>query len=143
MTNRREARKCIVQFLFQADFNRGEIEQSLSDFWEKRKATPLAKDFCEDIIRGVFANQKKIDALIRSYAENWELKRMHAVDRNVIRMALFEMLYRPDIPPVVSINEAVDIAKIYGSAESGKFVNGILDRALKDINRPSRKAVET
>jgi len=100
-----------------------------------------SKLFVEDFIHGVLANLQQIDNLMQSYAEHWEIKRMNAVDRNVIRMALFEMLFRPDIPPVVSINEAVDIAKAFSSVESGKFVNGILDRALRDLRRPSREAV--
>jgi N utilization substance protein B len=77
---------------------------------------------------------------LQRYAENWDLKRMGAVDRNVMRVALFEMLHRTDIPPVVSINEAVDLAKELSSDESGRFVNGILDRARRDISRPARAA---
>jgi len=101
-----------------------------------------SKQFVEDIIRGVLTHLQQIDGLIQSYTEHWEIKRMNAVDRNVIRMALFEMLFRTDIPPIVSINEAVDIAKDFSSIESGKFVNGILDRALRDLRRPSREAVK-
>jgi N utilization substance protein B len=79
-----------------------------------------------------------IDALISRHAENWDIERMGTVDRNVMRIAVYEMLYRDDIPPVVSINEAVELAKAYSSAESGKFVNGILDRIRKDLDRPAR-----
>lgn len=142
MTNRRSAREWAVQFLFQNDFNPGNIEQALTEFWKGKSSDSKSKQFTEDLIRGVLAHLPQIDALIQSYAEHWEIKRMNAVDRNVIRLALFEMLFRTDIPPVVSINEAVDIAKCYSSIESGKFVNGILDRALKDLSRPSREAVE-
>ena len=132
-----------MQFLFQNDFNPGNIEQALPEFWRDKNPDLKSKQFVEDIIHGVLAHLGQIDELMQSYAEHWEIKRMNAVDRNVIRMALFEMLFRPDIPPVVSINEAVDIAKAFSSVESGKFVNGILDRALRDLRRPSREAVKS
>jgi len=141
MTKRRSAREWAVQFLFQNDFNPVDIERALPEFWNDKNPDSKSKQFVEDLIRGVIANLRQIDGLMQSYAEHWEINRMNAVDRNVIRMALFEMLFRPDIPPVVSINEAVDIAKAFSSLESGKFVNGILDRALQDLQRPSRKAV--
>lgn len=141
MSSRRSAREWVVQFLFQNDFNPGNIEQALPEFWKGKSPDLKSKQFVEDLIRGVIASLKQIDALIQSYAEHWEIKRMNAVDRNIIRMALYEMLFRPDIPPIVSINEAVDIAKRYSSMESGKFVNGILDRALRDLRRPIREAV--
>jgi N utilization substance protein B len=142
MTKRRSAREWAVQFLFQNDFNPGDLEQALPEFWKDKNPDSKSRQFAEDIIRGVLCHLRRIDELMQSYAEHWEIKRMNAVDRNVIRVALFEMLFRPDIPPIVSINEAVDIAKDFSSIESGKFVNGILDRALRDLRRPSRKAVE-
>jgi len=141
MTKRRQAREWAVQFLFQNDFNPADPEQALPNFWEGKVADRKAREFTETLVRGVLSNLEKIDGLLKQYAENWEIKRMNAVDRNVIRLALFEMLFMLDIPPVVSINEAVDVAKLYGSPDSGKFVNGILDRALKDVHRPSREAV--
>ena len=128
--------------MFQNDFNPGSIKPALLEFWKSKHAALKSQQFAEDLIHGVLDNLKQIDALIQSYTEHWEIKRMNAVDRNVIRLALYEMLFRPDIPPVVSINEAVDIAKCYSSMESGKFVNGILDRALQDLRRPSREAAE-
>jgi len=140
MTRRRLAREWTVQFLFQNDFNPLDIELALGEFWSNKNTDKKSKDFAEDLIRGVLAHLDQIDRLIQSYTEHWEIKRLNAVDRNVIRMALYEMLYRPDIPPVVSINEAVDIARDFSSNESGKFVNGILDRALQDLRRPIREA---
>lgn len=142
MSNRRSAREWAVQFLFQNDFNPGNIKQALPEFLKSKRSNLKSQQFTEELVHGVLANLKDIDALMQSYAEHWEIKRMNAVDRNVIRLALYEMLFRPDIPPIVSINEAVDIAKCYSSMESGKFVNGILDRALQDLRRPSREAVK-
>ena len=142
MTTRRFGREWAVQFLFQHDFNAGNIDRSLDDFWTLQNVDPKSRPFAAELIRGVMDHLHELDARIQTYADNWEVKRLNAVDRNVIRLALFEMLFRPDIPPVVSINEAVDIAKRFSSNESGKFVNGILDRACKDLDRPNREAVK-
>ena len=141
MGGRHEAREWAVQFLFQRDFNKGELEAALAVFWMDRKTTPKDKAFTEELIRGVEDNRTELDKKIQQYAENWDVKRMGAVDRNIIRLALYEMLHRPDVPPVVSINEGVEIAKEFSGLESGKFVNGILDRACRDLQRPTRAAM--
>lgn len=141
MTTRRFGREWAVQFLFQHDFNAGNTEQALDDFWALQKVAAPARPFATELIQGVLSHLAELDQRIQAYAEHWELKRLNAVDRNVMRVALFEMLFRPDIPPVVSINEAVDLAKRFSSNESGKFVNGILDRARQDLSRPSREPV--
>jgi transcription antitermination protein NusB len=138
MGGRHEARQWAVQFLFQRDFNAGDIESALAEFWQDKKSGDKARLFAEELIRGVESKKDELDRLIRKYAEHWDVKRMGAVDRNVMRVALYEMTQRPDIPPVVSINEAVEIAKDLSGVESGKFVNGILDRACKEQDRPAR-----
>lgn len=143
MSKRHEARLWAVQFLFQRDFNHDDLDQALADFWQDRKAGAKAKEFAEQLIRGVEAKKAELDQRIQAYAENWNIKRMGGVDRNAMRVALYEMLYCPDIPPVVSINEAVEIAKELSTRESGKFVNGILDRALHDLDRPQRSAMSS
>jgi transcription antitermination protein NusB len=140
MATRREARECVVQVLFELDMNPREPDRALSSFWAERKLDRQGREFAEGLVRGVCEHRAEIDGVIRQYAENWDLNRMAVTDRNVLRMALYEMLHRPDIPPVVSINEAVDIARYFNSTESGRFVNGILDRARKDIKRPARTA---
>lgn len=127
-----------VQFLFQRDFNQGDLDASIAHFWVERKATTKIRAFTEELIRGVEAHRAELDAKLQQYAEHWDVKRMGAVDRNVMRVAIYEMLHRTDIPPVVSINEAVELAKELSSIESGKFVNGVLDRARKDLVRPDR-----
>jgi len=140
MTTRRFGREWAVQFLFQHDFNAGDKERALEDFWGMQNVAPPSRPFATELIQGVLEHLHELDERIQGYADHWDVKRLNAVDRNVIRLALFEMLFRPDIPPVVSINEAVDIAKRFSSNESGKFVNGILDRACKDMPRSSREA---
>jgi transcription antitermination protein NusB len=158
---RHEAREWALQFLFQSEFNRADsLDEGFQLFWQhqdseqkppaKKTGVPppsaanelkmqaKARQFAEELARGVIAHHPEIDPLITKHAENWGIERMGNVDRNAMRIAIFEMLYRDDIPPVVSINEAVELAKSYSSIESGKFVNGILDRIRKEIDRPAR-----
>jgi len=160
---RREARERAVQFLFQYDLNQPEdLAEALRVFWEGQRSAALAEDkagarwgevvqlppptaeeaqvreFAEPLIRGTLEHLTELDEQIKKYAKNWDLHRMAVVDRNILRLAIFEMLHREDIPPIVSINEAVDIAKRFSTEESGKFVNGILDKIKGDLMRPSR-----
>ena len=167
MRKRREARERAVQFLFQFDMNPAEdLESALNTFWDNTRLNaaldargptwgekvelpaPTAEDtatraFADTLIRGVLGQLDALDNVIRKHAKNWDLHRMAVVDRNVMRLAIHEMLTRHDIPPVVSINEAVDIAKKFSTHESGKFVNGILDKVKDDILRPARTAKDT
>lgn len=163
MGHRREARERAVQFLFQHDLNPIEdLDRALDEFWETQRAAAIAGEkgpatwgkppelppptaeeaetrlFADPLIHGVIQNRDAIDEKIKSHAKNWEFRRIAAVDRNIMRLALYEMLFRDDIPPVVSINEAVDIAKKFSTADSGKFVNGILDSVRHEILRPAR-----
>jgi N utilization substance protein B len=142
---RRQARECAVQFLYQFDLSAGEIEESLATFWHALpdECGAAAKQFAEDLIRGTVGKRAEIDEKIKKYTEHWEISRIAAVDRNILRLAIYEMLFRDDIPPVVSINEAVDIAKKFSTQESGSFVNGILDRLRGDLTRPARTAAGT
>jgi len=133
MATRRDAREWAVQMLYRLDMNPVQMEPLLASFWEETAAEPAARQFAEDLVRGVASHREEIDRQIAAFARNWSLARMAVLDRNVIRMALFEILYRDDIPCVVSINEAVDIAKRFNSPESGRFVNGILDRARREL----------
>ncbi len=141
MSGRHEGRTLAVQFLFQRDFNQGDLQEALAEFWSGHKAGPKVRAFAVELIQGVEREREQLDKLLARYAANWEVKRMGAVDRNVMRLALYEMQFCKDIPPVVSINEAIDLAKELSSDESGKFVNGILDRARKEMDRPARAAV--
>jgi N utilization substance protein B len=163
MGMRRDARERAVQFLFQYDLNRPEkVDEALDQFWASQHAAALKADkgkarwgetvelppptteeaairsFADPLIRGTVEHLAEIDARIVQHAKNWDLGRMAVVDRNVLRLAIYEMLYRDDIPPVVSINEAVDIAKRFSTDESGRFVNGILDKVKGELMRPGR-----
>lgn len=115
------------------------LDRVFAWFWSERQdASAKSREFAEGLVRGVVTHRVEIDELIRSCAENWDLNRIGAVERSALRMAIYEMRFREDIPPVVSINEAVDLAKYFSSMDSGKFVNGILDRIRKSLKRPSR-----
>jgi N utilization substance protein B len=165
MGQRREARERAVQFLFQHDLNPPEnLEAALAHFWNSQSAQAIAGEkgrakwgqdvqlpppttaelatrlFADKLIRGVLQSLPELDQKIKECAQNWDLPRMAAVDRNILRMAIYEMLHRDDIPPVVSINEAVDIAKKFSTQDSGKFVNGILDKIKGELARPPRVA---
>jgi len=139
MSTRHEARERAVQFLFQLDFNAAEdFKESLDEFWATAEGDDTVRGFAEALIRGVVESREELDRKIQTYAENWDLNRMGAVDRNVLRLAMFEIFFRDDIPPVVSVNESLDLARDLSSEESAKFVNGIVDRALKEVDRPLR-----
>lgn len=136
---RRHARELAIQFLYQFDLGGGTLDESLPLFWQTQTdITDPVRVFAEDLIRGCATHRETIDVQLRKYTEHWELPRMAAVDRNILRLAIYEMTCRDDIPPVVSINEAVEIAKRYSTHESGAFVNGILDRLRGDLPRPAR-----
>jgi N utilization substance protein B len=139
---RREGREVALQLLFHWDLN---AQQSLSVteldlFWDFRPAVPGIRKFATNLLHGVVGRQATIDEKITKYTANYELRRISAVDLNILRMAIYEMLYADDVPPIVAINEAIDIAKKFGTEESGKFVNGVLDRVKLDLNRPLRTA---
>jgi len=121
---RRRARELILRALFQRDFvgEEGELE---------RPTDP----YVSEVLEGIEAHRPKIDRLIEERAEGWPLERLHSVDRNILRLAIYELLYREDIPPEVAINEAVELAKKYGTERSPAFINGILDRILKEKER--------
>ena len=145
VTGRRQAREWAVQFLFQTEFNPNDLEQALNDFWSDGEKKPSDRDrtYVDEIVRGVIEKRREIDRTLSKYTQNWDVERLGVLDRTVMRVAVYEMLFRGDIPPVVSINEAVEIAKAYSSKESGRFVNGVLDRIQKELDRPSRSTYTT
>ncbi len=146
MSKRRQGREIAMQFLYQKDYSMADAKDSLDATLERFCLTlddpPAndAKEFAEELIRGCVAKLDDVDVRIQKSADNWDIHRIAAVDRAILRLAIYEMLFRDDIPPVVSINEAVELAKKFSTAESGKFVNGVLDRIRKELNRPARQA---
>lgn len=146
MGKRREGREAAVQFLYQLDANQDQPDALAPHFWElrstpgKRAGSARTRAFTEELVAGVMGHREEIDGRIKKYAANYELHRIAAVDRSILRLAIYEMLYCYDVPPVVSINEAIEIAKRFGSEESGRFVNGILDRVRNELSRSPREA---
>ncbi len=146
MGKRREGREAAVQFLYQFDVNPHPIAELLAVFWKlrsgpgKAETTAKTRAFTEDLVKGVAAHIKDIDACISKFTANYDLHRIAIVDRNILRVGIYEMQHCTDVPPVVCINEAIEIAKKFGSEESGRFVNGILDRVRADLTRDARKA---
>jgi len=139
MGKRRRAREAAIQYHFWRDLQRGASPEKIDDFFELCPVKPTVREFAQPLIEGMVAHLAEIDERIRRYSENFDFNRIAAVDRNILRLAIYEMLCRDDIPPVVSINEAIELAKTFGGAESGRFVNGILDRVRKDLTRPLRE----
>jgi N utilization substance protein B len=137
---RRDGREAAIQFLYQYDTHKpADLDAALKGFWKQTEVKKAVCDFADDLLRGAIPKLSEIDAKIRTLADNWDFERLAAVDRNILRLALYEMLFCPEIPPVVSINEAIEIAKKFSTAESGKFVNGLLDRVKSEILRPPRQ----
>ncbi len=131
MRKRTKAREYVLQMLYQVDITRGSWEEILENFWATNDQEELSvelKDFSAQLLQGVVSHLEEIDKKISKYAANWQLERMAFVDRNIMRLGCFELIYRADIPPKVAINEAVELAKKYSGSESGKFVNAILDQ---------------
>ncbi|MDK2858627.1 MAG: transcription antitermination protein NusB [Verrucomicrobiota bacterium] len=145
ITGRRQAREWAVQLLFQTEFNPNDLDIALADFWSDEERNPSDRDriYVEEMVHGVIEKQRDVDRTIAKYTDNWDVDRLGVLDRIVLRVAVYEMLFRGDIPPVVSINEAVEIAKAYSGKGSGRFVNGVLDRVQKEIDRPSRSTYTT
>ena len=135
MRKRTKARQLALQILYQIDITRENSAASLENFWrsQKKEVDSAVKQFSLELVEGIQKNHEIIDRKIAQYAENWELRRMAVVDRNILRQACFELLFRPEIPPKVAINEAIELAKHFSSVEAGKFVNGILDKIRLDI----------
>lgn len=127
-----------MQALYQADITHDSCDAVLANFWEAHIDEGIeegVKKFAAELAIGVTENFSAIDAKISQHAANWQLKRMAVVDRNILRIGCFELMFREDIPFKVSINEAVELAKKYSSLEAGKFVNGILDKVKLERNK--------
>jgi transcription antitermination factor NusB len=131
MRRRTKAREYVLQMLYQMDITRADWKDIFEGFWlggGREETTDELKSFSSQLLEGVVGHMREIDQKISKYAANWQLERMAFVDRNIMRLGCFELVFREDIPPKVAINEAVELAKKYSGSESGKFVNAILDQ---------------
>ena len=131
---RRKAREFALQMLFQADLGRQSTAQVRASFWREHTDTGgEARAFTEDIFRVAMERQEEVDARIERHAENWRMQRMSAVDRNILRAAVAEMLAFPQTPAAVVINESLEVARRFSSPESVQFVNGVLDSVAREL----------
>ena len=166
MATRRQGREWALQMLFQADLNPGlDVDAAIPKFWrqqwtcqmeeeekkdtvtavdasksvEDRVAPPKIRLFTEKLVRGVLARLPEIDAKLQSFTLNWPMHRMGSVERNVLRLAFYELMFCADVPPNVVLNEAIDLAKYFSNAEAGRFVNGVLDKLNKELHGPDKR----
>jgi N utilization substance protein B len=140
---RRKAREYALQILFELDIRKEQPSaRALKNFWAEHSPDDEVRSFAEEVVKGTFKHLRKINSAIEQSAENWSLERMAAVDRNVLRLAVYEILYRMDIPLSVTINEAIEVAKKFGTDESGPFVNGVLDSVARMAGKSDPEKVK-
>ena len=139
MGKRRKSRESALKVLYQRDITQQkDAARILTQYQDHFEHEGEKDDFAESLVLGVLAHEKEIDALIVRYSKNWRLDRMTIIDRNILRIAIFELLHCEEIPPKVTLNEAIDLGKRFGSEESGSFINGILDRIQNEsIKKPA------
>jgi N utilization substance protein B len=142
MGRRRKAREHTLRVLFQLEFGNTEPEKAVAQYWENRRILEEIKEYSSWLIKGIIEHQQEVDKLIQSFSKNWRLSRMALVDRNIMRMAVFELLYETNVAPAIVINEAIEIAKKYSGEEAATFVNGILDAVQKSLKKKNKSAKE-
>ena len=133
MGKRRSSRELAIKFLYLMELNPGDTEQQLQQFWESNPCQEDIQNYTTELLAKIHEGQPAIDNILERFSENWTLDRMAVIDRNLLRLATCELMYEKSIPPKVVIDEAVEIAKRYGSGESPSFINGILDRVMKEV----------
>jgi transcription antitermination protein NusB len=143
MTRRSRAREVAMQLLFERDHNAAVTRPEVEGFVQGRLREPALRTYCLQLYDGVVKNQEEIDRRLAAAAENWRLPRMATVDRNVLRLGAFELLYYPETPPAVALDEAIELARRFGTADSAAFVNGVLDRLRKSSQEPAAPADST
>ncbi|HUU49804.1 MAG TPA: transcription antitermination factor NusB [Nitrospinota bacterium] len=133
MGKRRRSREEALKIIYQYEIAREDIEEILRRYWTYNSLSDDIVSFATDLVRGTIQYIEDIDQKIEKYSDNWSLDRIGAVELGILRIAIYELIYRDDIPPKVSINEAIEIEKKFGSEDSSTFINGILDKVKRDI----------
>jgi transcription antitermination protein NusB len=133
MGTRRKARELAVQLLYQHDLAKTDLQEAMTLFWEHFPVDLEVREFCRQLVLGTVDRLAVIDEFLGEASENWSLHRMSVVDRNILRLATYELLDRLDIPPSVSLNEAIEIAKKYSTPDAAVFINGVLDRIKRMV----------
>jgi N utilization substance protein B len=132
---RRKSREFALKVLYQLNITKQDAMTVLNQFQEHFLSNGEVDEFLKRLVLGVLKHGSEIDLFIKQYSENWQLDRINLIERNILRMAIFELLYCEEVPPKVSINEAIDLGKRYGTQDSGSFINGILDRIQNEVVR--------
>jgi N utilization substance protein B len=133
MGTRRKAREAALQILYQVDLSKLDPKEAMQLFWKNHSSIPEVEEFAYQIVEGVVRNRLEIDRLVEQHSTHWKLSRMTCVDRNILRIAVYELMYCHDIPASVSLNEAIEIGKKFGTEDSGSFINGVLDNIAKEL----------
>ena len=134
MGKRRKSRESTLQILFQLEFDDSDPDDVINQFWKGKKASHEIKEYSSYLIKGIISHQDSIDRIIQSASDHWRLSRMAVVDRNILRMAVFELLYDEELAPAIVINEAIEVAKKFSSEQAAQFINGILDSLRMQSN---------
>jgi len=142
MGTRRKARESALQVLFELEFDNTYLDKTLNQYWETKRASEAVKEYSSWLVKGIVSHKEEIDSLIQSSSEHWRLSRMALVDRNILRIAVFEFLHEENVAPAIVINEAIEIAKKYSSEEAATFVNGVLDAIRKKLEVQKRTLKE-
>ena len=142
MGQRRKAREETLRILYRLEFDNKQPEETLSQYWENKKTNQATREYSTWLVNGIISHHKKIDTIIQNASEHWRLSRMALIDRNILRMAVFELLYEENIEPAVVINEAIEIAKAYSGDEAATFVNGVLDAIRKKLGNQKKSLKE-
>jgi N utilization substance protein B len=140
MGERRKARECALQILFQLEFNAGDPPTVLRVYWEGQRASKAVREYGTWLVRTILDHGAAVDEAIQAVSKNWRLARMAVVDRNILRIAVCELLYEPTLGPAIVMNEAIEIAKRYSGEESAVFVNGVLDAAVRRLGAAAAPA---
>lgn len=134
---RRKSREAALQLLYQAEFEDSTPSLALARFWASRKEDKPVREYADELVLGILEHREELDKMIQSVSKNWRVSRMSIIDRNILRLAVYEMRFVPGLAPAVVINEAIEVAKRYSGQEASVFVNGILDAIRQGIEGPS------
>lgn len=132
--SRKSARESAMKLIFQMDINTGDVRETLDSYYESTSLefTPVEKEYIEDCVKGIADNKEELDETLKKYLKGWTLSRIARVELAILRLAVYEITKRDDIPNIVSVNEAIELAKIYGGENSANFINGVLGNLVKE-----------
>lgn len=135
MRRRSKARQYALQMLYCIDITGEPYSQVMNKFYQEKNLNPSVKNFSSELVKGTSENLTEIDSILSNHSENWDIERMSVVDRNILRMAIYELVYKKDTPPLVVIDEAIELSNRFSNPESGRFINGVLDSIMNTYRK--------